>query len=117
MPVRARTVALGRGMGIAMRQTLTASAARLVTAALVAARLAMAMAMGAARLFLLAALLFGQLRQIVRHRLDLHADDALDVAQIGALRTVAKADGDAFAAGARGAADAMDIAFRLVGQL
>ena len=76
--MRARTVALGRGMGIAMRHTLATSATGLVAASLVAARLAMAMTMGTARLFLPAALLFGQFGQIMRDQRNLHADDPLD---------------------------------------
>ena len=75
------------------------------------------MAMRAARLFHLALLFLGQVRKFVCQHLDLHADQPLDVAQIGAFGRVAKADGDAFGAGARGAADAMDIALGLGGQL
>src|SRR4051812_38413721 len=93
--------------------------AAVIGAALVpAARLVtMAMTMRPAWLLLLAALLFRQLRQLMRHHLDLHMDQPLDIAQITALGSITEADGDAFGAGARGAADAVNIAFRLVGQL
>ena len=56
-------------------------------------------------------------RQIVRHHRDLTLHQTLDVAQIGLLRRIAERDRDAIRTGARGAADAVDIAFRLVGQL
>src|SRR5579863_9036389 len=92
-------------------------AAGLVPAALMAVRLAMAVAVRWTRCLLLAALFFGELRQVVRHHLDLHADHPLDIAQHAALGGVAKGNGDAFTAGARGAADAVHITFRLIGQL
>src|SRR3546814_2896531 len=40
----------------------------------------------------------------------------LDVAQVGAVVGIAERDGDALGAGARGAADAVDVALRLVRQ-
>src|SRR5205085_1391186 len=47
---------------------------------------------------------------------DLLARRALDVAQIAALVGAAESDGNAIGAGARGAADAVDILLRHVGQ-
>src|SRR5262245_6509713 len=44
--------------------------------------------------------------------LEFHADQLLDVAQIRHLLVVTERDRDAFGAGARGAADAVDVAFR-----
>src|SRR6185437_10808479 len=44
-------------------------------------------------------------------------DKLLDVAQEGALLAIAERDGDAVGAGSRGAADAVDIAFRHVRQV
>src|SRR4029079_968193 len=48
---------------------------------------------------------------------DRHADQLFDVAQICRLLMVAKRDGDAIGASARGAADAMDVGFRDVRQV
>src|SRR6185503_4016815 len=48
---------------------------------------------------------------------DRHADQPLDVAQISALLVVAERYGDAVAAGARGAADAVDVALGDVRQV
>src|SRR5690606_21916415 len=100
------------------------TAAMTMAAALVAARLTMWLAaaaaivtVGTARFFLLTALLFGQLRQVVRHHFNLHANNAFNVPQIGALGRIAEADRDAFGAGAGGTADTVHIAFRFVGQL
>src|SRR3954466_4653170 len=120
MPVRPRAIALLGRMGVLAAWSMTAGlvSTGLVPARLVAARLALAMpvTMGPARLFLLLALLFGQRRQIMGHNFDLGVDQPLDVAQIATLGTVTEADGDARGAGARGAADAMDIAFRFIRQ-
>src|SRR6185295_15749037 len=118
MPMRPRTIALLRRMRVMTLGGLAVTAAmmtvaRLMTAAFVSMRLTMAMTMGTARLFHLAALLLGQFRQLVRHQLDLHADQPLDVAQIAFFGSIAEADGNAFAAGPRGAADTVHIAFRL----
>src|SRR3984957_11021866 len=113
-----RTVTLlGRGSAVG-RSTMIVAAmiARLVPARLVA-RLAMTMTMRTARLFGLDLLGVGQFRQIMRQSGDLVADQPFDVAQIATLRRIAERERDARTAGARGAADAVDIAFRLVGQL
>ena len=73
--------------------------AGMVAGAAMTARLAaMAMTMRRTALFLRLDLFRRQLRQLMRHRLDLVADDALDIAQIAALGRIAEADGDAFAA-------------------
>ena len=82
----------------------------------VAMRLAVAMAVRAARLLSLRFLRLGQLRQFMLDHRDLVAGEPLDIAQIIALRRIAEGDGDALPARPRGAADAVDIAFRLVGQ-
>ena len=50
---------------------------------------------------------------MIGDHLQLVADDALDVAQQAAFLAVAEAVGDAGRSGTRGAADAVDVAFRL----
>ena len=46
-----------------------------------------------------------------------HANQPLDVTQIGAFLVIAERDREALGAGARGAADAVDVAFRHIGQV
>src|SRR5690606_29914912 len=102
-------------MSAAMALVAAARSAGLLPAAMGPA--AMAVALGRPAIFLGLDLLGRQVGQVMRQHVYLHADDALDIAQIGALGRVAEADGDAFAARARRAPDAVDIGFRLVGQL
>src|SRR6185437_9007091 len=67
--------------------------ARLVTAMLMT-RFAMTMTVRTARLFGLGLLGVGQFRQVVRHSIDLVADQPFDVAQIASLRPIAERDRD-----------------------
>src|ERR1043165_4431022 len=97
MPMRPRAIALLGRMrvvtlgGLAMATTMIAVATMsgFMPAALMAMRLAMAMTVGTARLFHLAALLFRQFRQLMWNQLDLHADQPLDIAQIAFFGSIA----------------------------
>src|SRR4051812_35399446 len=102
MPMRPRAIALLGRMGVlpafAVLSAMMAGAtmSRLMPAGFMAMRLAaVTVAMRAARLFHLAALLFGQFRQLVRNHLDLRADQPFDVAQVTAFGSITETDGNA----------------------